>query len=198
MSTPRCRHPLSLPDLVDYLAGELSPADEDRVESHFFACGRCAERLEEVERLGAGVAAAVRAGHVVATVTEALLDRATGEGLELRQYRLLPGTKVHCTAAPADDFVVVRLAGAFGEATHLDLDVRSDDLDTGTSRAMRNLDVAVDRGLDEIVLLFPGSLVRTYPRSLWTMHVTGATPAGSRDFGTYVMEHTPWEQRPAS
>lgn len=196
MRAPRCTDPLPLSDLVDYLSGELDPGVEDRVESHFFACERCARRLESVERLGAGVARLVRAGRVVAAVTGEVLERAAGEGLKLREYRLTPGATVPCTAAPDDDFVVVRLAGDFGDAARVDIDVDTADLESGARRATRTRDVAVDHRRGEIVLLFPGDIVRTYPRSVWTMRVKVAHPAGERDLGPYVMDHTPWDQVP--
>lgn len=176
--------------LADWLAGELDEAQGRALEEHLFDCEGCARRLESIERLTAGVAELVRRGGVATSVTRATLERAIRDGLQLREYGIPAGGSVDCTAAPRDDYVVVRLAGPFAERDDLVLEVAAEE---GSGRAFGDpfaMPVAVDRdGPDEVLLFFPGEVVRGYPRSRWTMHVVDGT--GSRR-GPFVMQHTPW------
>ena len=45
MSDPRCPSPIEFAAVVDYWAGDLTQAEEDRVEEHIFTCGECARDL---------------------------------------------------------------------------------------------------------------------------------------------------------
>jgi len=192
MTAPDCGRTPPLAELLEYLLGELPEQREDAFERHFFECEHCVRRLEAVERLAAAVADLVRAGRLSASVTREVVERAVGDGLKLREYALRPGTSVDCTAGPEDDFVVVRLAGPFGDGSDVSLEVHTEDLRGGSSSAPRRMEVSVDRAADEIVLLFAGDVVRSYPRSRWTLNVDAGTPADPRRLGPYVMNHTPW------
>jgi hypothetical protein len=176
--------------LADWLAGELDEIQGRAVEEHFFDCEFCARRLESIERLTSGVAELVRRGRVATSVTRATLERATRDGLQLREYGIAAGGSVDCTAAPHDDYVVVHLEGPFPERDDLMLEVAAKD-DAGHAFGDPfAMPVAVDRdGPDEVLLFFPGEVVRGYPRSRWTMHVVDGT--GSRR-GPFVMKHAPW------
>lgn len=192
MTVPACDQALPIVELLEYLLGELPQHHEGSFEQHFFECEHCARRLEAVERVAAGVADLVRAGRLSASVTRDVIERATSDGLKLREYALRPGSSVDCTAGPEDDFVVVRLAGPFGDEPDVSLEVDTEDLRDGSLSARRRMEVAVDRAIDEIVLLFAGDVVRSYPRSRWTINVDAGTPADPRRLGPYVMNHTPW------
>lgn len=192
MTQQRCSQPIPFADLVDYLQGELESPKEISVEEHFFACHVCTHRMESVVRVGAAVASAVRSGGVVVSVSNALLTRAEQEGLKLRQYRLEPGGSVACTAAPDDDIVVVRLAADLEDTTEASVEIDTRFLTSESRQHKRVHDVAVDRTQNEIVLLFPGEMVRSFPRSQWTMQVIATDSSGERSFGPYVMNHTPW------
>jgi len=176
--------------LADYLLGELPAEEERRLEEHLFSCEACTEALEDAHRIGAAVAAAARRGEVGAAVNAAYLERAARDGLTLRQYRIAEGETVLCKAGP-EDLVVVRLAGAFGGADELDVEVRFEDLEGGTAAPPFTRTVVADRQLDEIVMVFPGEVVRAYPRSLWTMTVRSEDAGGRRELGPFVMDHTP-------
>jgi hypothetical protein len=200
--TPSCPAPPPFAELVDYLAGDLEPTTEACLEDHVFECAACTQRLELIAALTAGVRDLVRAARLGLVGTAALVARARSEGLRLRQYRLSPGDTVHCTAAPEDDYLVLRLAGRFPTEVDLVLDVAVEEPRTGARRRLPARPVSVDRqalpdsGDGEIVLLLPGDEVRDYPRSLWTIQVraSGTGPEEPALLGPYRMDHTPWNE----
>lgn len=179
--------PCSLGDLVDYLLGELPAAAESELEEHLFGCPACGEALESVERIATAVGAAVQGAEVGANVTGAFLEQALADGLSLREYRLAPGQTVECSAG-REDYFVVRLAVEAPEVGGLTLHGSMEDLDSGGSQPLPEREVERDEALGEVLLVFPGSVVRTYPRSLWTLTVESSS--GSR-LGPYVLDHAP-------
>lgn len=181
---------LGLGPSVDYLLGELAEEDAARLEMHLFECDACAEKIVTVERIGRAVADVARDAAVGANVNEAFLKRAARDGLTMREYRIPAGETVACTAGP-EDLVVVRLAADFGEASELSLDVTFHNLESGEVQAPVTRWVSPDRNLGEVILVFPGELVRTYPRSRWNLEVSGELPSGREGFGSFVMDHSP-------
>ncbi len=178
---------VGLEALLDYALGETAVEAVDAFEDHLFACGRCARRLEEIDRLRRAVAGEVLRGTVSGSLDAAFLDRARRDGLTLREYRIAEGATVACSAGP-EDLVVVRLAAVgLSEAADLTVDATFDDLERGTSTPFPPREVLADRGLGEVVLVFPGEQVRAYPRCRWTLRLHGE----SADAGPYVMDHTP-------
>jgi hypothetical protein len=197
--SPSCASPLPLDRLIAYQLGELPEDEAATVEQHYFACGRCAERLAAVVRLQQGIVALVREGRITSSVTAALVDRVTVEGLQVRSYHLAPGQQVACTAAPLDDFVVVRLAlprEPSQSIDRIDLATEVTLLPSGETRQQMAEDVAIDRSSGEIVLAFSGDLVRSFPRTRWTMTARLHGAASQRSLGPYTLDHTPWEQLP--
>lgn len=190
-----CADPIALEELVAYHLGELEAAREAEVEEHYFGCDACAARLEAIVQLGAGVAEVVRRGAISASVTSDLVERGIEEGLQIRSYRVAPGERVACTAAPDDDFVAIRLGlDEAGAADSIDVDVEWTSLDVGTTEDRHIPEVTLDPDAKEIVLLFSGPEVRTYPRSRWRMEAVLRAPGSERRVGPYTLEHTPWEQ----
>jgi hypothetical protein len=190
MTADRSPHPLSIGDLVDYMLAELPENEEKRVEDHIFECAACAESLEAVHRIGNAVADAVRHAEVGANVNASILTRVTAEGLTVREYRIAPGETVPCSAGP-EDFVAVRLRGEFSGFDELTMDTEFIDLENDQQVPAVSRPVLADLQHDEIVLLFPGEVVRSYPRSRWTLTVHGETGEGRRELGTFIMDHTP-------
>lgn len=183
-------HPLVFADLVDYVLGELPETVVDALEEHLFGCPECAAELEALDRLGVAVRAAVRAGSVGANVTGAFLEHAAADGMTLRQYRLVSGQTVACSAG-SEDLVVVRLAADFGPAQGLSLRVDYQDLDSGESHPLAAREVDVDLDLGEVVLVFPGTAVRAFPRSRWSLTIEAETGRQPVTYGPFVMDHTP-------
>lgn len=183
-------HPVPLADLVDLQLGELPEAAAEALEAHLFECPVCAARIDELDWIAAAVRGAAVAAEVAANVTGAFLERALGDGLSLREYRLGPGETVACSAGP-EDLYVVRLAADFGMAAELTVRVEVRDLGSGTSQALPPREVVPDVERGEVVLVVPGSEVRAYPRSLWTIAVDGEVGGRPVSWGPFVMDHTP-------
>jgi hypothetical protein len=190
MSMDRSRHPVGIGDLVDYLLGELPQDEEGRIEDHVFECAACARNLEAVHRIGAAVADAMRHAEIGANVNVSVVTRVTNEGLTVREYRIAPGETVPCAAGP-EDFVAVRLSGDFSGYDELTMDTEFVDLESNEQAPTVSRPVLADHQHGEIVLLFPGQVVRSYPRSRWTLTVHGETDAGRRELGTFIMDHSP-------
>jgi hypothetical protein len=190
MTSPHAPSLLPLSDLVDYLLGELSPADEKRVEEIFFENEASAKLLELVESIGEGIRGLVTQAYAGGVVNRNMVQKMRRSGLTLREYRLTPGATVSCKAGP-EDFVLVRLATEFGAAEDVTVDVDFRDLETNQTAPTLSRPVEVDREAGEILLVFPGEEVRTYPRSLWTLRVHGKTASGEAEFGPFVLDHTP-------
>jgi hypothetical protein len=190
VTTGPTRCAVGLGELVDYLLGELGSERAEALEDHLFECGTCADRVDSLERLRAAVANAARRAEVVANVNGAFLERAARDGLTLREYRIPAGEAVPCSAGP-EDLVVVRLAAEYGDLRDLALDAELHDLDREEVTPLPAREVVVDRDLDEVVLVFPGALVRSYPRSRWTLRLRGEGAGGPSEIGPFVMDHTP-------
>lgn len=179
-----------LSELVDYLLGELPAVEAERLEEHVFECRECAARIDSIDRIGASIADVVRHAGVGACVNDTFVERAAGDGLTIREYRIPAGESVRCSAGP-EDLVVVRLASDFGSATDLELDVSFHDLESGETAPVETRPVVADRDLGEVVLVFPGEVVRGYPRSRWTLRVHSGAPSERSELGQFVMDHTP-------
>ena len=49
MTATRCPAPIGFADVVDYWAGDLTRAEEDRIEEHMFTCADCAREVAAAE-----------------------------------------------------------------------------------------------------------------------------------------------------
>ena len=190
MKKNTCISPLPMPELVDYLLGELPKPDEERVEEHIFECAECAERLEVVESIGRGIRDIVAHAYAGGIVNTEFVEKARQSGMTLREYKITPGATVSCKAGP-EDFVLVRLAGECGSAEDVTVDVDFRDLEHDQAAPTVTQNVEVDRKANEILIVFPGEEVRRYPRSLWTMRAHGKVSGKDTSFGTFIMDHTP-------
>ncbi len=195
--TATCRTPIPPEEALRWFRGDLPSAGEDALEQHLFACESCARRLEGFHRLGADVKRVVREGRVPVAVTSALLEQAAAEGMHLRSYRLGDGGEVRCTASPRDDAVILRLAVDTGADETVDLEAKVSIFGSGEGYVQLTEDVVVDRSRGEVTYLFPGALIRAYPRSRWDVTTRIHGEAGTR-LGTYALVHTPWEELPES
>lgn len=179
-------------ELIDYCLGELDGKEAERVEEHFFACPRCARELDSLDRLRRGVVEATQQAQVGSSVSLAFLDQARHDGLRLREYRIPEGETVLCKAGP-EDYVVVRLEGPYGGVENLTLYVDFEDLENNTAAPFPERPVFADRVLDEVLVVFPGEVVRSYPRSRWTLRVSGEAVSNDRrtEWGPFTMDHHP-------
>lgn len=176
--------------LLDYVLGELPAETSERLEEHLFECGECAADLDALESLRAAVAEAARAGGVAVVADQDLVDRLARDGLSRREYRIPAGGTVLCQAGP-EDLVVVRLADVAPDLRGLRLEAEVVDLERDRADELPAREVVVDRTRDEVILVFPGAVIRGYPRSRWTMRLCGEGPEGTAEIGPFVMDHTP-------
>lgn len=181
---------IGLDELIDYFVGELAEERAQRVEEHVFTCEKCARSFENVDLLRRALEDTVRCAEIGCNVGSRFLERAVRDGLSLKEYLIPEGGTVTCHAGP-DDFVVVRLSGDFDSFEELALGVDVEDLEAATTTQLPERTVVVDRDLDQVLLVFPGKLVRTYPRSRWTLRLTGHGSSGPAVHGPFVMDHHP-------
>jgi hypothetical protein len=193
MSRP-CTDPLELRDLIAYERGELTGEAADHLEAHYFDCAPCTRALEGILRLGSAIADLVTTGLASAAVSPAFLERIEAAGFTLRTYRLAPGDLVPCTAAPEDDFIVLRLGlGPLGPAATVDLTATALDRRTGTSESFQRSDVVVDHAGGELIYLHSGDEIRALPATRWTLEAHVSEAGSTRRLGPFTLEHTPWE-----
>lgn len=76
---------------VAYVAGDLGPEDEERVELHLFDCTSCATSIATAGRLGAGVREAARAGTILAVAAGSYVDKLRSEGVRVQEHRVVDG-----------------------------------------------------------------------------------------------------------
>lgn len=194
MSPNADHHPIGWEHLLAYVRDPLDEAELQAIEAHYFECNECSHRLAWLHRLGRTVTSLVRAGAISASGTSGWVEKAGAEGVSLRTYRLAPGETVLCTAAPEDDFVLVRLAMDIDPTESVTL--VTDVLFHPTGQSERRIveDVVVDRTAGEVLYFHSGDLVRQFPRSRWSMEAQVRGTSRTRTLGPYVLEHTPWEE----
>lgn len=183
--------PVDLDRMLKYLVDESGEEESTALEEHLFSCDSCGPAFESLAALRNVVAEAVRGAAVTGNVDATFLERASHDGLKLCEYRITEGGKVSCKAG-AEDLVVVRLAADFGDAENLRLEGSFEDLEQQVSTSLPTREVVVDRNLGEVLLVFPGELVRSYPRSLWTLRLAaGDDHSETSEIGPFLMDHTP-------
>ena len=127
--------------------------------------------------------------------TATALSAAAASGPALREYRIAPGQSVACTAAPEDDYVVVRLALDAGPSDEVDVETEMTPRGAAPQESLL-ANVAIDRARGDVVYMFSADYVRGLPRSRWVMFARVRAGSGERRLGPYVMEHTPWDELP--
>jgi len=101
-----CQGPLAWGTLVDYWAGDLPPAEADRVEEHLFGCAGCAEVAARV----ASVTETLRAV-LPPAVSRARLDALRASGIRLRENVFSPGERRAVLFEHDADLLIHRLGG---------------------------------------------------------------------------------------
>ncbi len=191
MREQSCAEPLSGDLLVEYWQGELTETEAERVEAHYLSCEACASRLGALAGVAAGVARLMRGGRVLGFTTVAVLERAAAEGVKIGTYRMEPGQSAHCTIRPEDDCNVLRLPLALRGIERVDLDLVRVEAGRETSR-LHFEDVVLDREREEIVLLYPGDLLRQLPEHTFEIAAHAVDARERRALGRYTMFHSPW------
>ncbi len=166
--------------LVACAVGDVAPEEERHVEEHILSCGPCADLYATLVRLGADVAALVRAGGATLQITQTLEERVEHDGLVTRRYNLSPGDVVPCAVNAEDIYSLTTLAADLTNVERVDL-VRGD---------QRIADVPFDRR-GVVRLLTSANVLRTLPTMKVAFRLIAIDGAGrERIVAHYTLDHT--------
>ena len=185
MTDTRCPAPIGFDDVVDYWAGDLTRAEEDRIEEHVFSCDDCAREVAAAEALARGIAAVAREGRLHTVVSDAILNRLAADGVRVRMYTLEGTGIVPCAVWADDDLVVARIRADFAEVDSVTIVTRQSSGD----EISRVSDVAVRRGQREILSAFSAAHLRKLPATRVRVSVTAQIESGERTIAEYTLEH---------
>ena len=193
MTDMGCPAPIGFADVVDYWAGELTRADEDRIDEHVFTCADCARELAAAEALARGVAAVAREGRLHTVVTDAILNRLAADGVRIRMFTLEGDSIVPCAVWAGDDLVVARIRADFAGVDTVTIVTRQ----ASGDEIGRLSDVAVRPGQHEILNAFSAARLRTLPATRVHVSVTAPIGGGERTLAEYTLEHGGAFDRPS-
>lgn len=185
MTDTRCPAPIGFGAAVDYWAGDLSPAEEGRIEEHAFACADCTRELAAAGALAGGVAVAVREGRLYAVITDDVLNRLAADGARIRMFTLDGPGVVPCAVWAGDDLVVSRIRADFAGVDAVTIVTRQ----ASGEEIGRLSDVPLRPGQREILNAFSAAHLRSLPATRVLVSVT--TQAGDRErtLAEYTLEH---------
>ena len=182
-----CSHPIDAAVLADYWVAALSQPDEDAVEQHLFECDACGARLQEVIALAEGVRALARGGSLRMVVSDAFLQRAREEGLQIREYTLPPGGSVQCTVAADDDILIGRLAANLSGARRVDLSL----CDARGVERVRLADIPIPSEIGSVAFQHSITYAKASPsETLIARLLTVEAGGDERLVGEYTFHHT--------
>jgi hypothetical protein len=121
--TTRCAQPVEFGHLVDYWAGDLDSAENDRVEAHLFGCEVCSAEAARV----AGIAEAFRNGIPPIVGADQLLAL-RARGLVIEDNPVEPGIRREVAFPPGVDILLHHLQGldlAGAERVHVSVRAES-------------------------------------------------------------------------
>jgi hypothetical protein len=185
MTGTRCAAPIEFAEVVDYWAGGLTRAEEDRIEEHVFACADCARELAAVEAVARGIAAVAREGRVHSVVTDGILNRLAADGVRVRMFTLEGSAIVPCAVWADDDLVVARIRADFTEVDSVTIVTRQ----ASGEEIGRLSDVAVRPGQREILNAFSAAHLRKLPATRVSVTVSAQTNTGERTLADFTLEH---------
>lgn len=185
MTEARCPSPIGFPVVVDYWAGELTAAEEERVEEHVFTCAACARDLAAAETLARGIATLARTGRLQTIITEAILNRLSADGVRVRMFTLEGSAVVPCAVWAGDDLVVSRIRGDFAGVDSVSIVTRK----ASGEEIRRVSDVALRPGQNEILNAFSAAQLRRLPATEVHVTVLAQTGTGERTLAEYTLQH---------
>jgi hypothetical protein len=181
-----CSNPIDAAVLADYWTAALPSAEEEIVEEHLLDCDRCGARLREVIALAEGVRNLAREGSLRMVVSDAFLQRATEEGLRVREYATPPGGGVQCTVTAEDDILIGRLAANLSGAKRVDLCL----CDERGVEQRRLADIPVHPGTSSIAYQESITFAKAMPTSkIIARLVTFDEAGGEHLLGEYTFNH---------
>jgi len=185
MTDARCSSPIAFADVVDYWAGDLTAAEEDRIEEHVFGCADCAKELDNAKSLASGIGAVAREGRLHSVVTDAIVNRLSADGLRIRQYTLEGTASVPCAVWADDDLVVARIRADLAEVDAVTIVTRQ----ASGEEISRVADIAVRPDQREILNAFSAAHLRKLPPTRVLVTVTAQSASGERPIAEYTLEH---------
>jgi len=184
---PACAEPIDPAILMDYWLARLDSSDEEPVEIHLLECDFCGRRLREVIELAEGLQALARSASLRVIVGDALIQRATDEGRQVREYTVHPGEPIACTVAADDDFLVAHLTADLNRASRVDLSL----CDPSGVEWQRMADIPVRADAAAVIYQESVSFAKAAPSSSMTARLLAVEADGSeRLIGEYIFNHT--------
>jgi hypothetical protein len=193
MSDTRCPEPIGFADVVDYWAGELARADEDRIEEHVFSCGECARELAAVEALAREIKSVAREGRLQSVVTDSILNHLAADGVRIRTFTLEGEDVIRCGVWADDDLVVARIRADLTDVDSVTIVTRQ----ASGEEIGRLADVAIRPGQREILNAFSAAHLRKLPQTRVHITVTAQGGSGEGTIAEYTLEHGGSFDRPA-
>jgi anti-sigma factor RsiW len=193
MSDTRCPAPIGFTDVVDYWAGDLSQAQEGRIEEHTFTCAECARELAAAGVVAGGIAAVAREGRLHSVVTDAILNRLAADGVRIRTFTLEGTGIVPCAVWADDDLVVSRIRADLAGVDAVTIVTRR----ASGEEIGRLSDVPVRPGQHEILNAFSAAHLRALPATRVHVTVTAQVGSGQQTLAEYTLEHAGAFDRPA-
>ena len=183
--TATCAAPIGDETMVDYWSGGLPVQQAEAIEEHIFSCAACADRLDAVAAMAAGISSLARQGRISGIISRGTLNRLQRDGVRVRVYSLSPGDVVPCAVFADDDLVVTSLRGNFAGVDAVTISLIGSPPLSGI--VLEDVPVAATEG--ELLWAAPGSLIRQMPTSRVTLVVTAKGASGPR-ISEYVLDHT--------
>jgi hypothetical protein len=182
-----CPTPLNAATLADYWLELLPKHEEEALEEHLFACEDCNARFSEINALADGIRELARNGSLRMVVSETFLERASAEGLRVRQYAPPRGGKVDCTVTLEDDLLIGRLAADFSESRRIDLAI----CNGSGVEMMRMADIPFRPGKGTLLLHESITRAKAAPSEVMIARLVAVDDAGvERTVGEYTFNHT--------
>ena len=185
MTDSHCPAPIGFADVVDYWAGDLTRAEEDRIEDHVFTCAECARELAAAESLARGVVSMAREGRLHSVVTDAILNRLAADGVRIRTYTLEGAGVVPCAVWADDDLIVSRIRADLDDVDSVTIVTRQ----SSGEEIGRLSDVAVRPGQREILNAFSAARLRRLPATRISVTVSAQMGGAERTIAEYTLEH---------
>jgi hypothetical protein len=191
MTEPLCSAPIGFADVVDYWAGDLTAAEEDRIDDHVFTCAACARELAAAEGLARGIATMAREGRLHTVVSDSILNRLSADGVRIRMFTLEGSAIVPCAVWADDDLIVSRIRADFSGVDSVSIITRQ----ASGEEIRRVSDIAVRPGQQEILNAFSAAQLRKLPATQVHVTVTTQAETGERTIAEYTLEHAGAFQR---
>jgi Putative zinc-finger len=183
----KCANPIDAAVLGDYWLNALTDSDEAAIEEHLFECDDCGERLREVIALAEGIRELASEGSLRMVVSDAFLERASAEGLRVRQYSAPAGGSVECTVTADDDLLIGRLAANLSAVRRVDLCVYDD---TGVEK-LRLSDIPIRSGASSVIYQESITFAKAAPTNTMIIRLVTFDEAGIElPLGEYTFNHT--------